>query len=175
MSSSSTTNLKAGKAENIGGDQFDTHYRYKMPAIVLSTKKGSTTVDNLSLLAKSLGRQPSELLKMWSYSLGTHSTVKTSSLGGTYTFTQLHEALLKHIDEYVLCQKCGNPETSYTIHKAYLCLQCRACSGLSKIKSDTKLTKYLVTQTKAQLEKTPEVEETNESLFAQFSSNFTKF
>jgi translation initiation factor 2 beta subunit (eIF-2beta)/eIF-5 len=158
----------SSKTENIGGDQFDPHYRYKMPKLSLSAKKGLTIIDNLALLAKTLGREPSELLKMWSYSLGTHSTTKTSSLGGTYTFTQLHDALLKYIDEYVICGKCGNPETIYTIHKGKFCLQCRACSGLTKIKSDTKLTKYLATQTKIKVEKTPETSETAESLFAQF-------
>lgn len=147
---------------------MDTHYRYKMPVITLSTKKNQTSIDNLSLLSKTLNKEPMELLKMWSYALGTNLTPKTSSLGGFHTFSQLHDALIKYIDEFIICQKCGNPETTYTIYKSRFCLECRACCGLSKIKSDTKLTKYLITQTKAREAKQTSTAIENESLLAQF-------
>ncbi len=130
--------------ENIGGDAIDIYYRYKMPKMVLTHRKNQTDIDNLPLVAKSLNRPLDELLKYFAQNLGTHSNPKTNLLSGTYQYTQLHDLLLKYIDDFVLCEQCGNPETDYAIKKSHLYRNCRACSGLIRIKSDSKLVKFVL-------------------------------
>ena len=133
--------------ENIVGSGtlvVDPYYRYKMPKMILSYRKNGTIITNLDELAKSLNRKSDELLKMFSWNLGTHSILKLKLLSGSYTGDQLRDQLLKYIDEYILCETCGNPETIYILSKKKLCLQCQACSSLTKLNPDSKLSKSLM-------------------------------
>jgi translation initiation factor 2 beta subunit (eIF-2beta)/eIF-5 len=123
---------------------FDPHYRYKMPKMLTVFRKNCTMISNLDDLTKSLNRSSDEILKMFSYHLGTH--VKGQSLSGTYTYEKLHEILMAYIEENILCSECSNPETIYKMHKKKLCLDCQACAGRTQLSQDTKLTKYIMSK-----------------------------
>ena len=131
--------------ENIGGS-FDPHYRYKMPILTIENRKGKTYITNLDSIAKSLDRHPFELLKMFSYEHGANTNTKQKYITGKYTFNELHDNLVEYIDKFIICQTCGNPETVYKLSKDQLCLHCKACSGISKVKESSKLKKYICKQ-----------------------------
>jgi len=132
--------------ENIQGrkDIIDPFYRYRMPIMKIKQNKNQTTIENLDLIGKSLDRSSLELLKMFSYCLGTSSNMKKKSLSGIYNYQQLHDHLIKYIDQYILCEHCENPETIYVISKKKLYIQCKACSGLTLINGDDRLIKYII-------------------------------
>ena|SRR5438874_8267340 len=134
--------------ENIRGIEeiIDPFYRYRMPTMSIKYTKSETIIENIDSLAKSLDRSTLELLKMFSYCLGTNLNNNKKSLKGQYSFDQLYKHLITYIDTYILCSYCGNPETIYNVNKGKLNFVCKACSGKTCISNDSKLTKYIITQ-----------------------------
>ena len=52
--------------------------------------------------------------------------------------------LREYVTEFVLCDQCGNPETTYLKKKNKLGKTCRACGHSSQIKSNDKLIRYIL-------------------------------
>ena len=134
---------------NSGIGSIDPYYRYKMPKMVINNKKNHTIIENIDDLSGALKRETSELLKMFSQNLSTNANLKNNSLAGTHTYEQLHAHLMNYIDKFIICSNCNNPETTYILSKKSVKLQCKACSGLTKLEDNLKLTKYISTKLSA--------------------------
>lgn len=125
---------------NIPRDNLDPFARYWRYQIIISSGKGNTTkIENLSSIAHQLGRDPDIIANFLKKELGTSvkkiagdkNGSKSSrsnqeqkySIGGQFSVDQLEDLLEKFIDREILCQQCGNPETSVENGSK----RCRAC------------------------------------------------
>lgn len=70
-------------------------------------------ITNLPTIAQSISRSPNHLLKHFGYELGAQTNTKNDLhvISGYHTKDRLQTMLNTFIDRYVLCKKCGNPET----------------------------------------------------------------
>lgn len=140
---------------NIGAaNAKDEFYRYKMPQLVCRSQgKGNgikTSIENVVDVAKSLSRDVKEVMKFFSYELGTpviRDDQGRYMINGQTTSSTLTILLEKYITCYILCPRCGNPETKYEVKKKQLMLQCSACGCTTNATcQDHKITEYILKQ-----------------------------
>jgi translation initiation factor 5 len=127
---------------NIGKNNSDPFYRYKMPVIISQKTSFQVLVNNIDEVAKSLERSPESIAAYFKTSLKTTVQYKKNalSINGSYDNKKLQQTLEKYISEFVLC-KCGLPELnlSYSTKKDKVKYSCRACGNTDYYKdSDNK-------------------------------------
>ncbi|KAI8867800.1 hypothetical protein GQ42DRAFT_50824 [Ramicandelaber brevisporus] len=139
---------------NIGGDQSDAYYRYKMQPIQAKVEgKGNgikTAIPNMVEVAKALDRPPAYPAKFFGYELGALTTVDADQdryiVNGAHTAQKLQELLGVFIEKFVLCASCGNPETVYEIatKPESIIRCCKACGKRSPVDMRHKLASFIV-------------------------------
>ena len=144
---------------NVNRKIEDTFYRYKMP--LLETKiegRGNgikTAIPNITAVAKALDRPPFWLLKYLAIELGAGCKIledphandidKRYIINGKFDTERLQELLDGFIKDFVLCAKCGNPETKLRVtSKKLIESKCIACGHICFNKMVHKLTTYIV-------------------------------
>ena len=100
---------------NINGST-DPCYRYKMHPIqvsYISESGGTTVIDNGEQVAQEIYRELSDLKTAMARGLGSRVSVRDGRilLPGNYTAVSLQKILAQYIQDNVLCERCGNPET----------------------------------------------------------------
>jgi translation initiation factor 5 len=117
---------------NIPKDNSDPFFRYKRHQIEIqhiNKKNGLVVLDNFNVIAKELNRPVNDVIKYFRKKLGMSITISNSTFqikssgGGGITVDVLEKILESYIEKFVLCKKCGNPETSP------LNFQCLACGN----------------------------------------------
>ncbi|KAF8411829.1 hypothetical protein HHK36_004388 [Tetracentron sinense] len=138
---------------NIGGNNDDAFYRYKMPKMITKIEgRGNgikTNVVNMVDIAKALARPASYTTKYFGCELGAQSKFdeKTgiSLVNGAHDTAKLSGLLENFIKKFVKCHGCGNPETEIIITKTQmLTLKCAACGFLSDVDMRDKLTTFIL-------------------------------
>ncbi len=121
--------------------------RYRMPVITAQSRKNNKTyLTNIDIVAKALHRTDKELLKFFGLDLSTQTNEKQMCVNGVYSVDQLSESLTNYIRQYVLCSKCGNPETKIFISKSKkLKCGCKACGHLQCLDTSLRYEKWLFT------------------------------
>lgn len=114
----------------------DPYYRYKMEEVNTTYQGNKTIFTNIDSVCGSLKRKYEFLTKFLKKKIGTSCEYKNNSLiiAKNITKNDLQEIIFKFIDEFVLCAKCGNPETLYCEEKKSNYLDCCACGYHTKIK-----------------------------------------
>jgi translation initiation factor 5 len=124
----------------------DPFYRYKMPGLEIKNEgKGKkTAIVNITSVADALKRPVNCILPFFQTKLGTSVTFDKKEskafIGGIFPAKVLQEYLQQYIEQFILCEKCQNPETLITISKKGVKYNCQAC-GHSDIYKETKETK----------------------------------
>ena len=118
---------------NIGGQDDDPFYRYKMPAISVAYQRkagGTTIVNNTAQICTSLKRDPRVIAKWLSKQLNQPVQVTKGcwQLRSMHNVAELQSKLSDYIKQNVLCRVCGNPET--TPHGTAQ-LDCASCGIIS--------------------------------------------
>lgn len=147
---------------NVNRKIEDTFYRYKMPSVETKVEgRGNgikTAIPNITAVAKALDRPPFWLLKYLAIELGTGCKLHDGQQGqhandedkryiinGKFDTTRLQELLDGFIKDFVLCAKCGNPETKLRVtSKKLIESKCIACGYKCFTKMIHKLTTYIV-------------------------------
>lgn len=142
---------------NIGGNERDRFYRYKMPKLISKIEgKGNgikTVVPNMSDIARSLSRPPTYPTKFFGCELGAQ--VKTDEktdryiVNGAHDAPKLQELLDVFIKKFVLCGGCSNPETDLIItgknaNNQKIILDCKACGQRTEVDMRHKLVTYIL-------------------------------
>ena len=133
---------------NIPRSVSDSHYRYKMPALLVKIEgRGNgikTRLMNIVEIAKALDRPFVYLIKFLGFELGSQVVIKDDYLvSGKHEPLDLANLLDKFIDRYVLCGGCKNPETILRIHKELPRLRCKACGFVSNCDGSHKIANYM--------------------------------
>ena len=128
---------------NINGSD-DPHYRYKRSKINIShIRSNRTRINNIVKIGKDLNRKPDEIMKGLSLLCNTQ-VVDGDCWKGSYSVNTLETKLKQYIKEFVLCDRCVNPETTYLKKKNKLGKGCKACGYSSRIKTNDKLIRYIL-------------------------------
>jgi translation initiation factor 5 len=113
---------------NIPSDMIDPCYRYKRQVVqtVHKNKQGGVTIiSNSKSICKSIARDVKVLCKYLSKKLCRNVRIVDDNITvvGMYTSKMLDEVIEQYINEWVLCRKCSNPETSVQ-EDVIRCLAC---------------------------------------------------
>ncbi|VDQ10196.1 unnamed protein product [Trichobilharzia regenti] len=141
-------------AININREVEDTFYRYKMPKLAAKVEgKGNgikTVIVNVSDIAKALYRKPIYLTKFFGCELGAQIHVDEKNeryiVNGAHQADKLQELLDGFIKKFVLCQSCGNPETTMHVNKrgGTVATTCKACGSQGQLDVTHRLTQFIV-------------------------------
>lgn len=140
--------MNSSKSVNIPRHIEDPKYRYKMPILENTVKeKGinvSTTFTNLPDVARSLKREPMYIVKFIGFTKGA-STDKNFKIKGKIDVESSMQILDQFIEKFVLCTKCGLPDTRLGVeNKAKLFCDCLACGNNWQISGKDRLIQYII-------------------------------
>jgi translation initiation factor 2 beta subunit (eIF-2beta)/eIF-5 len=125
----------------------DPCYRYQMPRLEVKYEGGNskTIITNLSAVSKALDREVAEILKYFSYELGTRAyhDGQNSIVKGMCTRTEFQHLLSRYIEHFVLCYRCRLPETYYAIRSVNATVNCMACGHRRTLSKAHKLSKFI--------------------------------
>ncbi|GKT32119.1 Eukaryotic translation initiation factor 5 [Aduncisulcus paluster] len=110
-------------------------YRYRMPEMALRKEgRGNgirTIIENMRDLATALNR-PTEIVTKWfGFEVGSYTkydkTTGFARIAGVHSLKDLNAHLKVFIDHYVMCPKCGLPETVFVPDGDKTECHCKAC------------------------------------------------
>lgn len=140
---------------NIGGDQNDRSYRYKMPKLIAKVEgRGNgikTRIPNCHDIATALHRPAAVVTKFFGCQLGAQSKWDEKELScivnGEHTQANLQAQLVdEFLPKFVLCSNCGLPETDMKVRKEMIRFQCAACGAESYAEMTHKLCTFILAQ-----------------------------
>jgi translation initiation factor 5 len=144
------------KLKNIDGSE-DAFYRYKCRQLFLQVvgkgKMIKTVLLNVDDVAKDLQVPPPYFTAFLGYTLGSQSKYDSkkpdrerASLSGDIDSGEINKAVLRFIQEVVLCPVCHLPETTMQIDKknADISVTCRGCGSRSKLDLHPKFQQYVL-------------------------------
>ncbi|CAH8820597.1 unnamed protein product [Trichobilharzia szidati] len=109
-----------------------------------------TVIVNVSDIAKALYRKPIYLTKFFGCELGAQIHVDEKNeryiVNGAHQADKLQELLDGFIKKFVLCQSCGNPETTMHVNKrgGTVATTCKACGSQGQLDVTHRLTQFIV-------------------------------
>jgi len=107
-----------------------------------------TVIINLTEVAKSLNREPGEILKFIGYSNGSQTSITKDDdyiVNGFLEDDTLLKFIYLYIDGFVICSTCRNPETKYKYRSKKMNTICSACGTMDTL-SEHKLVNYIKKQ-----------------------------
>lgn len=140
---------------NINGSD-DPSYRYQMSSVIIKIEgRGNgikTILINIQDICKSLDRPLSHIIKYIGCELNTNSyydkDIDKVILKGSFSRDIIQDIIYKYIYNFILCNKCNNPETVYKIRKKNklytIKLKCKACGESTKIDNDHNICKLII-------------------------------
>lgn len=151
---------KGGAQYNINRATQDHFYRYKMPAIQIKIEgRGNgikTVIDNCIDVGIALNRPPEYVCKFFGFELGAQTQIEKRHeaqpkyiVNGSHTNEFLQDKLDIFIRDWVLCEKCENPETTLRIGKEKknpsITATCKACGVSYTVTKDQggRMRKYI--------------------------------
>jgi translation initiation factor 5 len=131
----------------------DPFYRYVVKRIKVKQETGKTIFVNNDIVSKQTGRPDDWIMTYLGQSLGVSTNLDKKnqnkcSLTGKHEESVLQEKYFDFVKKYVLCGKCGNPETMPIItgkkKNQSIELSCRSCGKITQLDGDDKFVKFMV-------------------------------
>jgi len=137
---------------NIGRDNSDLSFRYKMPRLVTKVEgRGNgikTVLVNVVDIAKALHVLPHYPTKYFGIELGAQSKFDKARdcgvVNGSHNAGDLAKLLDKFIATFVLCPTCKLPEIKMDVQKSKIKIDCAACGHNSILKTAHKLAIFIL-------------------------------
>lgn len=151
---------------NVNGTT-DPFYRYVMPKIEVkvegTNKMIRTYIMNINNIAECLNRTAEYINTYLGQELSVNQCYDKQTerfyVSGKYDQQKIQSALQKMINSFVLCKKCGNPETGNMVigkkKNMTINLICRSCGHAVELNNTDKFVKYIILHT-------PKIDTTNE-------------
>ncbi len=143
---------------NVNGTT-DPFYRYVMPKIEIkiegTNKMIRTYIMNINIIAECLNRTAEYINTYLGQELSVNQCYDKQTerfyVSGKYDQQKIQSVLQKMINTFVLCKKCGNPETVNTIigkkKNTTVNLICRSCGHVVELDNTDKFVKYIIIHT----------------------------
>jgi len=145
---------KTGPMINIGGDEKDASYRYKMPPLITKVEgRGNgikTILVNVTDVCKHLHTEPQYATRFFGIECGAVSKWDDKRdagiVHGQHERSELQQTLKKFIREFILCPKCNLPELQMKVQtkKSILIIRCASCGHKGKNLSTHKVKQYII-------------------------------
>lgn len=110
--------------------------RFDIPKIQSNIEGNRTFLRNFFEIANFLNRKSTHFLKFLTNELGTSGNVDGNRIifQGKHTRMQIEKALNRYVEQYVLCQTCGKPDTRLEIQDRILIMRCDACGASQAVR-----------------------------------------
>ncbi|MFH1972408.1 MAG: translation initiation factor IF-2 subunit beta [archaeon] len=110
--------------------------RFEMPKVKGRVEGNKTIVVNFFQIADALNRKPEQLLKYLQGELATpgHFEEKRLVFGRKLSSLMINEKIKKYAEDFVLCDKCGKPDTQLMDENGGLIKKCLACGTKTNVK-----------------------------------------
>jgi len=139
-------------SRNIGGDNQDLSYRYKMPRLVTKVEgRGNgikTRLVNVADVGKAVHRDPAYITKYFGCELGAQAKINAKILeyivNGAHDTSTFDTLLDAFIEKYVLCPKCKLPETDLSVKRGSIFATCNACGDSSQLDAKHRVDTYII-------------------------------
>lgn len=136
---------------NIGVDNRDATYRYKMPPLQTKIEgRGNgikTVIVNMTDVAKALHIDPAYPTKYFGIELGAQSKYNEKTeraiVNGAHTASDMQKMIEKFIQIFILCPTCKLPEIKMIV-KSSIKIDCAACGYNGELKTPHKLAGYII-------------------------------
>ena len=111
--------------------------RFEIPKVRGHVEGNKTIIVNFFQIADLFSRKPEHLLKYLQRELATPAKLQEQRLlfGRKLTSALINTKVLKYAEEFVLCDKCGKPDTNLTVEKNVLHKKCMACGHKNAVKA----------------------------------------
>lgn len=128
---------------NIPKSVIDPFYRYQRDEIKICNQKLGILIDNLDIIAKSIYLNPKTIMKYFQKKTGCKA--KDNILYNKNITKNELDDILEDLILIIICDKCNNPEISFTKEKKNkLFKSCAACGN--NIETNDDLKKFLVNE-----------------------------
>ena len=127
--------LKRGKKDL--PDVVGKSERFETPKVKGHVEGNKTIIVNFFQMADTLNRKPEHLLKYLQRELATpgHFEDKRLVFGRKLGSGMINEKIAKYTHDFVLCEKCGKPDTQVINENGKLLKKCMACGQKTDIKT----------------------------------------
>ena len=111
--------------------------RFEAPEFRVIVQGRQTIIQNFIAVVEILRRKPQHLLKYISKEFAVPASLddKRVIIQGKFRQPQVNSRLKNYIDEYVLCNECGRPDTQLITFEGHKYKQCEGCGARSPVKT----------------------------------------
>jgi len=109
--------------------------RFCIPVPQVMISGARTIITNFVEIAGGLRRDPSHLLKFFLRELATKGSIEGQKLVvlGNFSTENIRKKLELYVKQYVLCPKCGKPDTKLVHERGGLYMVCEACGARTPV------------------------------------------
>ena len=111
--------------------------RFEIPKVKGHLEGNKTVITNLGAISETLRRPLEHIFKFLLKELATPGVIKKSRavFGAVIPASKINNKVRKYVEEFVLCKKCGKPDTKLTKEGEGVYLECQACSAKYFVKT----------------------------------------
>ncbi|MBI4144278.1 translation initiation factor IF-2 subunit beta [Candidatus Woesearchaeota archaeon] len=111
--------------------------RFEIPKLTGHLEGNKTILTNFIQIATTLRRPPEHLLKYALKELATPGEIKNERviIGSKVPASRINEKIRQYANEFVLCPKCGKPDTDILKEADFAIMKCSACGTRTHVKS----------------------------------------
>tara|TARA_Y100000310_G_C20646160_1_gene796708 strand:+ start:874 stop:1293 length:420 start_codon:yes stop_codon:yes gene_type:complete len=111
--------------------------RYHIPEIESLVQGNKTIVKKFSQLAKALRRDSEHVLKFFNRELASKAEMKGNDAIFTGKFRNefLNQKLQAYVKEFLLCERCGKPDTKLKKKEGITYKTCEACGSKNVVRT----------------------------------------
>jgi len=111
--------------------------RFELPKVVGRLEGSKTVISNFQQILVALRRPAEHVVKYLLKELATPGQLRGNLLvfGAKIPASRINDKIRQYADEFVLCQKCGKPDTDIKKEGGFHVLVCSACGERRPVKS----------------------------------------
>ena len=111
--------------------------RFEIPKVVGRLEGAKTVISNFTQITTALRRPTEHIVKYLLKELATPGHMRGNLLvfGAKIPASRINDKIRQYADEFVLCQKCGKPDTDIKKEGGFHVLVCSACGERRPVKS----------------------------------------
>ena len=111
--------------------------RFEIPKVRGHLQGNRTIISNFHQISQTLNRPPQHVLKYILKELATPGELKKNGviIGTKIPASRINDKIEKYVEEYVICNECGKPDTKLVKEGNYVFKRCLACGAKESVKA----------------------------------------
>ena len=114
-----------------------TKERFEIPKVRGHIQGNKTIISNFFQIANLIGRDVNHMLKYLFKELAAYGETRNNLLilGRKISASNINEKIKKYVNEFVLCNECGKPDTKLEKQGNVSIMRCLACGARKPVKT----------------------------------------